>query len=304
MADLTPITREEKIIAGEDIKPVTRRERFLKKFGGGNSSGDGADWNASEGEAGYVKNRTHYEETAVVNEPLNITWDGDTEGLTVVDYVDEDGEYFFGYYKVSDAVLTDEQLMTSKYTFIESDEIREEKIADLWDELVSVGNVTAEYTNAYGVLVVKVPCEKYPECGIYFSKDWYDDGSYNYTESFATTESLEHTKTIVHKIKKKFLPDEAIARSTFIVEIYYDENGYLTSSKTTQEIEDAYRKGQVVMADNNSTLLTLCSTPQSSSAEFSGVFAGDFGVYANWVRIDNGEITLGEHFIYQASGQA
>lgn len=35
MADLTPITREEKIIAGEDVKPVTRREKFLKAFGGG-----------------------------------------------------------------------------------------------------------------------------------------------------------------------------------------------------------------------------------------------------------------------------
>lgn len=33
---------------------------------GGGGSGGGADWNASEGEDGYVKNRTHYSETAEV----------------------------------------------------------------------------------------------------------------------------------------------------------------------------------------------------------------------------------------------
>lgn len=34
MADLDPITRQEKIIAGEDIQPVTRLEHFLKNYGG------------------------------------------------------------------------------------------------------------------------------------------------------------------------------------------------------------------------------------------------------------------------------
>lgn len=38
MADLKPITRQEKIIAGEDIKPVTRLEHFLKQYGGGSGS--------------------------------------------------------------------------------------------------------------------------------------------------------------------------------------------------------------------------------------------------------------------------
>ena len=37
MADLDPITRQEKIIAGEDIQPVTRLEHFLKNYGGGAS---------------------------------------------------------------------------------------------------------------------------------------------------------------------------------------------------------------------------------------------------------------------------
>ena len=32
---LEPITRQEKIIAGQDLEPITRMEMFLKQFGGG-----------------------------------------------------------------------------------------------------------------------------------------------------------------------------------------------------------------------------------------------------------------------------
>ena len=33
--ELEPITRQEKIIAGQDLTPITRMEKFLKNFGGG-----------------------------------------------------------------------------------------------------------------------------------------------------------------------------------------------------------------------------------------------------------------------------
>ena len=36
---LEPITRKEKIIAGQDLTPITRMEKFLKQFGGGGGSG-------------------------------------------------------------------------------------------------------------------------------------------------------------------------------------------------------------------------------------------------------------------------
>lgn len=44
---------------------------MLGQKAGGGGSGGGGDWNASEGEAGYIKNRTHYEDKAF--EP--IVWD-------------------------------------------------------------------------------------------------------------------------------------------------------------------------------------------------------------------------------------
>ena len=32
--ELKPITRQEKIIAGQDLTPITRLEKFLKEYGG------------------------------------------------------------------------------------------------------------------------------------------------------------------------------------------------------------------------------------------------------------------------------
>ena len=39
---LEPITRQEKIIAGQDLTPITRMEMFLKNFGGGGGSAPAA----------------------------------------------------------------------------------------------------------------------------------------------------------------------------------------------------------------------------------------------------------------------
>ena len=39
---LEPITRQEKIISGQDLTPITRMEMFLKQYGGGGSGGGGS----------------------------------------------------------------------------------------------------------------------------------------------------------------------------------------------------------------------------------------------------------------------
>ena len=71
---LEPITRKEKIIAGQDLTPITRMEMFIKQFGGGGGSGGGvqSDWNQNDSTAAdYVKNRPFYTtnaETVLVEE--------------------------------------------------------------------------------------------------------------------------------------------------------------------------------------------------------------------------------------------
>jgi hypothetical protein len=71
---LEPITRQEQIIAGKDLEPITRMEKFLKEFGGGSGGGSApSDWNAAEGEPGHVLNRTHYENGTEMKTLLDAT---------------------------------------------------------------------------------------------------------------------------------------------------------------------------------------------------------------------------------------
>ena len=71
--ELEAITRQEQIIAGKDLQPVTRMEFFLKAYGGGGSGGGvQPDWNQNDSTAAdYVKNRTHYEESSYTDYVLN-----------------------------------------------------------------------------------------------------------------------------------------------------------------------------------------------------------------------------------------
>lgn len=72
--ELEAITRQEQIIAGKDLQPVTRMEFFLKAYGGGGSGGGAQpDWNQNDSTAAdYVKNRPFYTgnpvETVLVEE--------------------------------------------------------------------------------------------------------------------------------------------------------------------------------------------------------------------------------------------
>ena len=203
---IEPITRKEKFLAKaggqsvEELKPITREEMFLSKIVGGGSGGGNADWNASEGEEGYVKNRTHYVETIVVNEPLNITWDGNTEGLVSADV----------YYKISDAILTDEQIKT--ITEINNNG-GQYVVSDNWDTLLSYGDVTPDLVATSDCIYVrKAGVEFYgmsfPEPGIYA----VSNGGY-YIASITTTEPVEYPKVVVKKLDKKFLPDIIFTRS-------------------------------------------------------------------------------------------
>lgn len=84
---LEPITRQEQIIAGKNLEPITRMERFLKEYGGGSGGGTGgsvqSDWNQNdETAADYVKNRTHYEKRQTVY-----------EGTDLAPVLQDDGNY-------------------------------------------------------------------------------------------------------------------------------------------------------------------------------------------------------------------
>lgn len=216
---MDPITREEKLMAGEQLEPITRKEYFLAKAagmdvetpepitreemflsmisGGGTGGSGGADWNASEGEPGYVKNRTHYEEITVVNKPLNITWDGNVEGLVSFEAWDS------YYYKVSDLVLTDEQIKLTEMDDFHGDHT---VASEMWDFLVEVGCVMEDIVLFNLVLFVRkdnlsVMDITIPEKGIYFAR-WPE----NYITTITTTEPITIPETTIKTIDEKFLP--------------------------------------------------------------------------------------------------
>lgn len=267
---MKPLNRKEifleALAKGEtvNIKPLTREEKLLMQQAERESKGGGAqaDWNAAEGEPGHVLNRTHYEVQEVVNEPLNITWDGNTEGLVSVA-----GEL----YKVSDAVLTDEQIKSATFVFNGS----EVSIEGFWEELVASGSVTDEIViiEAVVVLVRKagatVGSIVFPETGIYFAIH-----PAGYVSSLTTTEPVEYIKTVVHKLDSKYIPDNDNDNDIVFTGVfnadglreYYCNTPY---AKARAALKSGATARMILVDDNEITHLVL-----------------------QWVRINNGSVNL------------
>ena len=151
--------------------------------------------------ADYVKNRTHYEETTTVNEPLNITWNGNTEGLVSVEGIP--------LYKISDLVLTEEQLKActaakSNGQFFVLSDIWADGGIFITEDLIG-GEFGVFVARKDGAIFSPSPDASltFPESGIYFAK--FSEESFIF--SLTSTEPVEHTKTVVHKLDPKFLPD-------------------------------------------------------------------------------------------------
>lgn len=149
--------------------------------------GSPSDWSQSDPSASdYVKNRTHYIEKAFED----ITWDGDTEGRDI-GYINDKNIF----YKVSDQTPSVEDLIgaTKTTTYGITSELNESQIKqDSDDIIVFEGN---------GGVVVLAPTTYrgtvFPSTGVYFLLNY---GTYHITELKA--------KETVHKLDKKFLPDD------------------------------------------------------------------------------------------------
>lgn len=215
----------------------------------------GSDWNASEGEAGYVQNRTHYEAVETVNEPLNITWDGNTEGLECV---------ADALYKVSDLVFTDEEIKLMTIT-TSAEGIGPVPISEMWDAMVAQGLATEDYVICTAVVFVRTPNVSVGgityDVGIYFM----NDPEYYYVSSLTTTEPVEQTKTVVHKLDKKYLPDDV--GGVFKVNVSYDStNSAWVCDKTYAEITAAEEAKTPIIGtftDSYNSVFTLIGCDES-----------------------------------------
>ena len=92
---LEPITRQEKIVAGQDLTPITRLEKFLKQFGGG---------------GGSIPKPLTYDympEGYPKKDGWSVEWDGNIDGKINVTGTP--------LYKFSDRVLTYEEFLSAKW---------------------------------------------------------------------------------------------------------------------------------------------------------------------------------------------
>jgi hypothetical protein len=181
-----------------------------------------------------VKNRTHYEETTVVNEPLNITWDGNTEGLVAA--------VGMPLFKVSDIVLTDEQIKSVRVTM--SNGISYSG-ADEWKYWVDNGFVTDDVAMPEGVAFVRKDGAEhmdtmFPTAGIYAGS-----AGNMYIPSITTTEPIEQTKTVIKKLDKKFLPDDVGGDFVAIFKMFDVGTAFesIACDKTFEECWNAIKNG-------------------------------------------------------------
>ena len=163
-----------------------------------------ADWLQNDPMiASYIRNRPFYEGKKKVFSPLNLTWDGNTEGLVCVMGI---------AYKVSDDVFTDEQTMKTSVT-LSNGQIY--SVSDMY--ALGLIESTEDAVISDTVLIIRKSGfvldpddpsggSRFDEYGVYIIKKNDDP----YVIAITSTDPIEHTeKTIIHKIDSKFLPDDA-----------------------------------------------------------------------------------------------
>ena len=152
------------------------------------------DWNAADGEDGYVKNRTHYIESA--NE---FTWDGDMTGKISLDMSLVGGNSGSYLVKVSDIVPTYEDLVGA-YLFLSFGDSRE-ITSNMIDSsipgvyMIDRGNIAIVYNINSVNAAMGIP-EGYLTNGIYFS---INSNTGNHINRFSIGK--------IHKLDKRFLPN-------------------------------------------------------------------------------------------------
>lgn len=202
------------------------------RAGGGSGSGGGvSSWND-------LTDKPFGETEETVSETLNITWDGNTEGLVNVQGA---------LYKVSDVVVAnieDVKNLVYKLNY-NPDEV---SVANMWENIVASSLVTDDCIYAEGFAVARKDGATisafgfdlvFPEKGIYFFTSNGD-----YVECLKSSVPISVVKTETKTLDPKYLPEGVGGDNTFVLTYEADP---INGSRVTQSLEDiisAYQSGK------------------------------------------------------------
>jgi hypothetical protein len=214
---LEPITRQEQIIAGKDLEPITRMEKFLKKYGVSN----------------------YFGETTVKGDTL--TWDGNTDGKLIVDEC---------FVKVSDAIVLIDDLKNGYSVYLNvngetsCDTFSVDSVIDLGGMLIAVEDyvfcTAIDNFTADGIV--------FPEKGIYFYLGAFQVGEGILGEgtfSLTIPNYNGFETTVIKPIETKYLPEHLhFGTETKVVEgdtLTWDGNteGHVTFADSYVHVSDA-----------------------------------------------------------------
>ena len=176
---LKPITRQEQIIAGKDLEPITRMEKFLKQYGGG---GGASSWDDIEGKLFEVVGFD------------TLTWDGNTEGRYRVTINN------IPYYLVSEATPTATDMANGLKITDSHGSVMELPFEDV-AQVLDNGIIASE-------LFFVIPQDNCDFNGITFGKQglymMWGEGNNNVTAITING----YTGFTQEKIKKEYLPED------------------------------------------------------------------------------------------------
>ena len=222
-----------------------------------------------------------------------IEWDGNTEGLDAVD----------GYYRVSDAIFSDEEI---KVGIIKNSDGIEMSISNYWDTLVNAGVATDDIVYADFVVFVRkdnvsIQGLEFKKAGVYFM---CGSGGGTYVQRF-------ETRTI-RPIATEFLPEgypwkeqdvtiewDGITdgRASFEVE----GATYYKVSDLTPDLDGAKYKATEPSVDSEGTLKVRGAS--DGGFFYTDTRSGDL-IWAIVVNLkETGDIENGTYFLYLAMNE-
>lgn len=231
---LEPITRQEKIIAGQDLTPITRMEKFLKQYGGGG------------GGAGLPSGGTPYQQL-VTDGDGNARWEDKPfydarKEITLTFNPDDTYEVYAGMlYRISDTPIGFDEILSSKTSlFIKSSGktidgiVTEENVTSgegYYTALIQSSNGdTAQFMSVYAAQTEENFGADVP-VGLYVA--------YNSTKGIYVSQ-ITHAASEVHPLDKKFIPvmdsvilNSSTSDSTKKFRITVDDTGTISATEVT-----------------------------------------------------------------------